>query len=231
MIASITMLAWVFAYVWTLTDGGPGTATTVLELYIYNPGLRNSLPGMASAVAVMLLAGHAAARGPPCSCVRARTAGGVRVSGAVETQHVVAGSAARLAPQARRRWPAVARHVFLLAAALLALYPVLFMVMTALKTQDSTRDPTRLPWPITFENFGDGAARRRVPHLVQEQRDPHGRLVRDRHGLRPRWPRSPSRRCACAAANVLLCLNIALMIVPPVVMLIPLFMLFASLHS
>ena len=28
----------------------------MLELYIYNQGLRNSLPGMASAVAVVLLA-------------------------------------------------------------------------------------------------------------------------------------------------------------------------------
>jgi len=56
VIASITMLAWVFAYIWTITKGGPGDATVVLELYIYNTGLRNSLPGMASAVAVMLLA-------------------------------------------------------------------------------------------------------------------------------------------------------------------------------
>jgi raffinose/stachyose/melibiose transport system permease protein len=56
VVASITMLAWVFAYVFTLTSGGPGTSTTVLELYIYNQGLRNSLPGMASAVAVLLLA-------------------------------------------------------------------------------------------------------------------------------------------------------------------------------
>jgi len=55
VIASITMLAWVFAYIWTITKGGPGDATVVLELYIYNTGLRNSLPGMASAVAVMLL--------------------------------------------------------------------------------------------------------------------------------------------------------------------------------
>ena len=45
----------VFAYVYTLTSGGPGTSTTILELYIYNQGLRNSLPGMASAVAVLLL--------------------------------------------------------------------------------------------------------------------------------------------------------------------------------
>jgi len=55
VVASITMLAWVFAYVYTITSGGPGTSSTVLELYIYNQGLRNSLPGMASAVAVVLL--------------------------------------------------------------------------------------------------------------------------------------------------------------------------------
>jgi ABC-type sugar transport system permease subunit len=55
VVASITMLAWVFAYVYTITSGGPGTSSTVLELYIYNQGLRNSLPGMASAVAVALL--------------------------------------------------------------------------------------------------------------------------------------------------------------------------------
>ena len=56
VVASITMIAWVFAYVYTITAGGPGTSSTVLELYIYNQGLRNSLPGMASAVAVVLLA-------------------------------------------------------------------------------------------------------------------------------------------------------------------------------
>jgi ABC-type sugar transport system permease subunit len=56
VVASITMIAWVFAYVYTMTSGGPGTSSTVLELYIYNQGLRNSLPGMASAVAVVLLA-------------------------------------------------------------------------------------------------------------------------------------------------------------------------------
>jgi ABC-type sugar transport system permease subunit len=55
VVASITMVAWVFAYVYTITSGGPGTSSTVLELYIYNQGLRNSLPGMASAVAVVLL--------------------------------------------------------------------------------------------------------------------------------------------------------------------------------
>lgn len=55
VVATITMLAWVFAYVYTLTQGGPGGATGIVELYIYNQGVRNSLPGMAAAVAVLLL--------------------------------------------------------------------------------------------------------------------------------------------------------------------------------
>jgi ABC-type sugar transport system permease subunit len=55
VVATITMLAWVFAYVWTLTQGGPGNSTQIVELYIYNTGVRNQLPGMAAAVAVLLL--------------------------------------------------------------------------------------------------------------------------------------------------------------------------------
>lgn len=57
VVSVITMLAWVFSYVWAISKGGPGTATQVLELYIYNRGLRDSLPGMAAAVAVLLLLG------------------------------------------------------------------------------------------------------------------------------------------------------------------------------
>jgi ABC-type sugar transport system permease subunit len=56
VISSITLLAWVFAYVWTITRGGPGTASTVVELYIYNQGVRNGVAGIASAAAVLLLA-------------------------------------------------------------------------------------------------------------------------------------------------------------------------------
>jgi ABC-type sugar transport system permease subunit len=56
VVAAITMLAWIFAYVYTLTSGGPGTSSIVYELYIYRQGFVNSLPGMASAAAVLLLA-------------------------------------------------------------------------------------------------------------------------------------------------------------------------------
>jgi ABC-type sugar transport system permease subunit len=54
VVSVITMLAWVFAYVYAMTRGGPGNATLVLELYMWNFAFRNALPGIASAVAVIL---------------------------------------------------------------------------------------------------------------------------------------------------------------------------------
>lgn len=57
VVSVITMLAAVFAYVYMIGSGrgGPGTSTMVLELYIFNALVRTSLPGIASAVSVMLL--------------------------------------------------------------------------------------------------------------------------------------------------------------------------------
>ena len=37
-----------------MTKGGPGDASQVIELFIYNQGIRGSLPGIGSAVAVIL---------------------------------------------------------------------------------------------------------------------------------------------------------------------------------
>ncbi len=52
----ITMLSWVFNYVYVMTSGGPGNATMVSELYIYLEGFRYNLPGVAAAASVFLLA-------------------------------------------------------------------------------------------------------------------------------------------------------------------------------
>jgi ABC-type sugar transport system permease subunit len=58
VISAITMLSAVFAYVYVIGGGrgGPGTATMVIELYIFNALIRTSLPGVAAAVSVMLFA-------------------------------------------------------------------------------------------------------------------------------------------------------------------------------
>jgi ABC-type sugar transport system permease subunit len=52
----ITMLSWVFAYVYTMTGGGPGFASTIMEFYIWKHAFTFRSPGLASALAVILLA-------------------------------------------------------------------------------------------------------------------------------------------------------------------------------
>jgi len=53
----ITMLSWVFAYVYSMTGGGPAFASSILELYIWQNAFAYRAIGIASAVAVVLLAG------------------------------------------------------------------------------------------------------------------------------------------------------------------------------
>jgi ABC-type sugar transport system permease subunit len=55
VVSVITMLSWVFNYVFVMTSGGPGKATMVTELYIYLMGFRYNQMYMASAVSTLLL--------------------------------------------------------------------------------------------------------------------------------------------------------------------------------
>lgn len=52
----ITMFAYAFGYVYTMTHGGPASATVVMEFQIWQQGFAAGNPGLASATAVMLLA-------------------------------------------------------------------------------------------------------------------------------------------------------------------------------
>jgi ABC-type sugar transport system permease subunit len=51
----ITMLTWVFAYVYSTTKGGPNFATYVTELYIFDNAFTYQSPSFAAAVAALLL--------------------------------------------------------------------------------------------------------------------------------------------------------------------------------
>lgn len=55
---AITMVSWVFNYVYVMTNGqgGPGDATVVTELYIYRTAFANHAPELAAAAAVLLFA-------------------------------------------------------------------------------------------------------------------------------------------------------------------------------
>ena len=55
VISIITMLSWVFNYVYVMTGGGPGNATMVSELYVYLMGFRYNQTNLAAAVSVLLL--------------------------------------------------------------------------------------------------------------------------------------------------------------------------------
>ncbi len=58
VVEAITMVSWVFNYVYVMTNGqgGPGDATQVTELYIYQTAFQYQSPEIASAAAVMLFA-------------------------------------------------------------------------------------------------------------------------------------------------------------------------------
>ena len=103
-------------------------------------------------------------------------------------------------PRKKRLTPwAVARHAMLVGICLLAIYPLLFVLLTALKTQaDYSEDPLGLPWPITFSNFGEalrgGEFFTWFKNSVILTLGSRG----GRHGLGRALPRSRSRRCAGA---------------------------------
>lgn len=54
VIMLISMLSWVFNYVFVVTAGGPGFSTYVMELYIYKEAFFHNRLGVASAAAVVL---------------------------------------------------------------------------------------------------------------------------------------------------------------------------------
>jgi ABC-type sugar transport system permease subunit len=56
VLEAITVLSQVFNYVYVLTGGGPGNASSVMEFYIWKNGFSLGSVGIASTVAVMLLA-------------------------------------------------------------------------------------------------------------------------------------------------------------------------------
>ena len=56
IVETITMLSWVFAYIYVMTSGGPGNSTVVSEWYIFQQVFSNSAIGIGSAAAVTLLA-------------------------------------------------------------------------------------------------------------------------------------------------------------------------------
>ena len=135
-------------------------------------------------------------------------------------------------PPRRDRRPGLTHlphHVVLVLATALAVGPLLFMLMTALKTDEQyLNDTLGLPWPLSFGNFeealhgGDFFIWLKNSAIMT-----FGAVI---------VSTLAAGLCAFAIAqmrfrgqNLLLSVNIALLIVPPVVLLIPLFAQYADL--
>ena len=117
----------------------------------------------------------------------------------------------------------------LVVASLCALVPLAFMVLTAFKTQRQyLADTYGLPWPLTLSNFADAVHGGELfTWLKNSAIYTLGSVV---------MSTACAVLCAFAIArmrfrgqNLLLSVNVALMVVPPVVMLIPLFAQFSDL--
>ncbi len=48
VIEAITLMSWVFSYVYVMTNGGPGQPTQVTETYIYGNAFTSDLPWLAA---------------------------------------------------------------------------------------------------------------------------------------------------------------------------------------
>ena len=55
VINTITAFAFMFTYIYTITNGGPGYDTYVAEYYIYNQAFTNQNMGYAAAIGVTLV--------------------------------------------------------------------------------------------------------------------------------------------------------------------------------
>lgn len=56
VLEAITVLSWVFTYVYVITHGGPGTSSSVMTYYIWQNGFEFGAVGIAATAAVILLA-------------------------------------------------------------------------------------------------------------------------------------------------------------------------------
>ena len=54
VICIINLLSWSFNYIYSMTNGGPGNASYIMEFYIYNAAFKYSLLNYASALSVLL---------------------------------------------------------------------------------------------------------------------------------------------------------------------------------
>jgi raffinose/stachyose/melibiose transport system permease protein len=134
-------------------------------------------------------------------------------------------------PRSLRGLPgSIARQATLAVAAFASLYPIFFMVSTALKGRDEyLEDKWGLPWPLEWGNFGDAIGGGEFFQWFQNSAIfTLGAVVLST--VIAALAAFAIARMQFRGRDALLTVNVALMVVPPVVMVIPLFALFTQLE-
>jgi ABC-type glycerol-3-phosphate transport system permease component len=124
--------------------------------------------------------------------------------------------------------PRALRQLVLAVAAILALYPVWFMVSTAFKSNDQyLNDTYGFPWPLAGDNFSEALRGGEFFTWLKNSAvfSAGAVLIATAFAALAAFAIA---RMRFRGRDVLLSINVALMIVPPVVMLIPLFTLYTQ---
>jgi len=129
----------------------------------------------------------------------------------------------------RRSGTAAVRQGVLVVGAALALFPVYFMTVTALKGSDQyLDDKLGLPWPLEWANFDEALRGGKFwSWMANSAVLTLGAVVLST--ALAALAAFAIARMRFRGRDVLLTINVALLVVPPVVMLIPLFVLFTQL--
>ncbi len=209
VVSVITMLSWVFNYVFVMTGGGPGNSTMVTELFVYLTGFRYNQMNIASAVSVLLLLVtgffiflELRLRASTQLC------GGLLMSAGAQIQ----------------RWIAIlVRQGSVILATIISLFPVYFMAVSSFKTKSEyIQNKWGLPSSLFLDNFNTALAGEKF-------------FIRFANSaILTVLSVGVSLVIACLAAyafarmefpgkDTLFNLVLSLMVVPPVVMVVPLF--------
>ena len=207
----ITIAVWTFSYVFVITNGGPGNATMTADLYIYQNAFAVSQMNLAAAAAVVISPPPS-----PSSCWRRRC----RASGAEEAgMRLPAFAPPRRVP---RRLGGIVQQALLLAASAIALFPLWFMAWTAIRSSDDYfRAPLGWPQSVHWDNFARAFGENIGRWVINSTIVTAGSVLLVTIVCLPAayaFVRLPFRGSAH-----LLRFFVFLMVIPPIVMLLPLF--------
>ena len=189
-----------FAVIFLITQGGPADSTQILVTYSYRYFLDYQLYGVAAAYGVLILSFLLVFS----TFYRWWCAGRARRAGPDGGRHARRRARRPTATPlgARARFLGAASTSRLIAATTIAIFPVVWILLTSFKPNEVIKTQTDLqvlPDPWTLENYRTVLTHDDHDFLHLARRTPRGRAVHDRHRRVPRGDRGVRRSRATAS--------------------------------